>query len=322
MTWQALIQRFVEVLVCWHADGEDICGPGLDMSCLTIAASELGTFFNPQDREMVDVLVDLWDGRRGRFERTTLSSGTKIARNPWLNLIACTTPRWISEHLSAHFTGGGFSSRSVFVYAETKRRLVAYPFLEMGDREVSLRADLLHDLKRVASLYGAFKLTDEALDFGKAIYEADYKKPPTALTNEQLLGYLARKQTHYHKLAMVLAAAESDSLVIERRHLESAVTSLESIEADMPKVFRQGKPEPISGLQGAVLAVISELKKVPRDELFRYFYHSVGIESFNAALTAVIAANYAVLRQEGTATFLEINPSISQEVRLRLVKGE
>ena len=322
VTWQALIERFEEVLVSWRPEGADMLGPGLEMSCLTIAASELGTFFNPQDREMVDVLVHLWDGRRGRFTKTTIGRGTKVATNPWLNLIACTTPTWIAEHLSAHFTGGGFSSRSIFVFADTKRRLVAYPHLEMGAREEKLRADLLYDLQGMASLYGGFTLTKDAIEYGTALYERYYEAPPAALTTEQLMGYIARKQTHLHKLAMVLSAAESDTMFIERRHLEQAEEALIQIELDMPRVFKSGTVEPISGLQDAVLHCIFEAKQVRRDALFRKFYSSVGWETYNAAVDACLNAGYAIIRQKGTDTWLEINEAVVNEVRLRLLKRE
>lgn len=322
VTWQALIERFEEVLLSWRPDGADLCGPGLEMSCLTIAASELGTFFNPDDREMIDVLVHLWDGKRGRFEKTTIGRGTKVATNPWLNLIACTTPRWIAEHLSSHFTGGGFSSRSIFVFANSKRRLVAYPHLEMGAAEEHLRDDLLADLKRIASLYGGFKLTPEAIAFGKNIYQKYYESPPAALATELLMGYIARKQTHLHKLAMVLSVAESDSLIIEKRHLEYAEESLVQIECDMPRVFKSGKAEPVSGLQEALLWYLNEKQRVKKDSLFRVFYNLVGWESFQAAVVAVTKAGYAVERTVGTECWLEINPEIAGRRELRLVVPE
>lgn len=322
VTWQALIERFEEVLCSWRPEGADLLGPGLDMSCLTIAASELGTFFNPDDREMIDVLVHLWDGRRGRFEKTTLGRGTKVATNPWLNLIACTTPRWIAEHLSSHFTGGGFSSRSIFVFGDSKRRLVAYPQLEMGAREEQLRDDLLADLKGIASLYGGFKLTPDAYDFGKVLYEKYYESPPAALATEQLMGYIARKQTHVHKVAMVLSVAESDSMVIEREHLIRAEEALIQIECDMPRVFKQGKAEPISGLQEALLHVLREEKRTRKDTLFRRFYNIVGWESFQAAVVGLVRSGFAYERVQGADCWLELIEEVANKRELRLVKEE
>lgn len=319
VTWQALIERFEEVLISWHPPGVDICGPGLEMSCLTIAASELGTFFNPQDRELVDVLVHLWDGKRGRFVKTTIGRGERVATNPWLNLIACTTPAWISEHISGHFTGGGFSSRSIFVFAESKRRLVPYPFLEMGGSEREIRDNLLSDLKRIAELHGEYRLTPAALELGKTLYEENYRSPPAALANDQLIGYLARKQTHLHKLAMVLAASESDEMLIEESHLRGAEAALVMAEADMPRVFAAGKKEPVVEIADALLRVIWDKKKVQRGDLFRMFYRQISYATYDEAITQLLNAGFVSIFIHDTIAWLEVNPEIAGAVEARLV---
>lgn len=321
VTWQALIEKFETVLVSWHPPGSDICGPGIDMSCLTIAASELGTFFNPQDRDFVDVLVHLWDGKRGRFVKTTLGRGEKVATNPWLNLIACTTPAWISEHLSGHFTGGGFSSRSIFVFADAKRRLVPYPFLEMGSREHELRADLLADLKRIGELYGEFRLSPGAIELGRTLYEENYRSPPAALANDQLIGYLARKQTHLHKLAMVLCAAEGDDLIITPEHLSAAEYALTLAEADMPRVFAAGHREPIVNVSDTILRRMYDLKAIQRGDLFHEFYRQMSYTTFNEALTNLLEANYVILRSTTAGTWVELNQAKAADLSLRLVEN-
>ena len=104
------------------------------MAALTIAASELGTFLDPRNREMIDVLVDLWDGKDGSLGRKATKTGSsENIQNPWIHILGCTTPSWIAENFGDYFFGGGLASRSVMVYAETKRKLVAYPKLHFGD---------------------------------------------------------------------------------------------------------------------------------------------------------------------------------------------
>ena len=325
VTWQALIERFEEVYISWHppmTSPSELMGPGIDMSCLTIEASELGTFFNPADREMVDVLVHLWDGKRGRFTKTTISRGEKVATNPWLNLIACTTPAWIAEHISGHFTGGGFSSRSIFVFADSKRRLIPYPFLEMGATNRSLRADLLSDLKGIAEISGEYRLTAEALELGKSLYEENYRSPPAALANDQLIGYLARKQTHLHKLAITLAAAESNNRLIEVHHLRAAEQALSMAEADMPRVFSAGRHEPIVDVADAILRVIYEHKEVKRTDLFRHFYRQISWPTYSEALEHLLNSGFVTLRLgDGGVAYLSINDEIANAVSLRLVAG-
>ena len=39
------------------------------MSCLSFAVSELGALIDFRNRELIDVMVDLWDGRTGAWEK-------------------------------------------------------------------------------------------------------------------------------------------------------------------------------------------------------------------------------------------------------------
>ena len=88
ITWQALVTALASSKEEFMVDDEII-----PMSALTIESGELGNLINPQDREMVDLLVTLWDGRV-TFTKQTKMSGNDEVENPWVNLIACTTPIW------------------------------------------------------------------------------------------------------------------------------------------------------------------------------------------------------------------------------------
>jgi hypothetical protein len=114
VTWQALVESLANSAesVIDHNSGEFHT-----MACLTIASDEFGMLLNPQDREMIDVLVHLWDGKKGVFKKVTKTSGCDDVQNPWVNIIACTTPAWISGNFPEYLIGGGFTSRCVFVYA-------------------------------------------------------------------------------------------------------------------------------------------------------------------------------------------------------------
>src|SRR5690606_40860563 len=60
---------------------------------------------------------------------------------------------------------------------------------------------------------------------------------PIYLASDRYSGYLARKQTHIHKLAIVLAAAQRNELEIRPEDLMTAERIMTSLEHDMAKVF-------------------------------------------------------------------------------------
>jgi len=238
ITWQALVTAFAAASESFEYNAE-----WHPMSPLTLVASELGSLINLQDRDMVNLLIELWDGKKS-YEKITKMSGNDTIEAPWINLQGCTTPHWIADNMPPSTIGGGLSSRCIFIYADQKERYVAYvdEVVEKGD--ASKRLELISDLEKIAMLCGPYKISADARTWGRAWYESFWKSAADRMDDQMLEGYAARKQTHLHKVAMVLSASRGDSLVIEQADLELANFMLEDIEKDMHKVFsRMGRTE-------------------------------------------------------------------------------
>ena len=296
VTWQALTESFVEA----QEVVKDV-GP---MSAITIAASELGTFLDPRNREMIDVLCDLWDGRNVPWKRRTKAEGISEIRNPWLNFLGCTTPGWLEENFPEYAIKGGFTSRTVFVYADAKRDLIAYPGLRMDEFKQEfaiLRRHLINDLKKISTIAGQYYLTPAAFRWGQDWYQRHWDREAHGhLDKETHGGYLARKQTHIHKVAMVLAASTSDEMVLDARHLEQADFLVTQLEDQMVNVFRH-----ISDNRDAMLAMqmydmIRKLESgsISKRELWKMMIYRCSYEEFERAAKGLISAEYI---QEATA---------------------
>lgn len=284
VTWPALTQALADAKE--DALMED--GTYHPMCCITIASSEFGTFLNPNDREMIDVLVSLWDGQLGVWEKRTKTQGSDRIENPWINIAACTTPGWIAGNFPEYLIGGGFTSRCIFVFAKEKRRLVAYPASALPSEFLSLQKDLIHDLEAISILRGAYHLTPEAIQWGTAWYERHYKDPNRELNNDRFAGYLARKQTHIHKLAMVLSAAYKDDLIITAEDLQKASMIITSLEADMPQVFELIGVEGAAKFSTEVVNVVRSHSEISVSDLFRICFKTMSWQDFqNACLAGV-----------------------------------
>lgn len=300
VTWQALVSAFAESTLSYEIDGEFHA-----QSAITIESSEFGNLLNPQDKEMVDLLVSLWDGKQGAFEKKTKGSGNDVIENPWINLIACTTPSWIAGNFPEYMIGGGFTSRCVFVYADKKAKFVAYPSesvpIDMRDRAQKL----VEDLCQISLLKGEYKLTPKAREWGRAWYETHYSAKHIHLDDERFGGYLARKQTHIHKLAMILAAAESDILSITEEHLFIADKMVTDLEPDMQFVFSKiGKSEEAQFAE-RLIWYVEKREKVLYHEAYRFVHqHFPKIQDFEAVVTGAIRAGYLSLKTEGNQAWL------------------
>jgi len=256
VTWPALVSAFAEAKEAYEYLGE-----WHEMCAMTLESSEFGNLLNPQDREMVDLLVSLWDGKQGAFSKKTKHSGNDEIVNPWINLIACTTPSWIAGNFPEYVIGGGFTSRCLFVYADEKAKFVAYPGLEVPRDLKETERKLVQDLEAIGSLCGEYRLSDSAVAFGTKWYKAHYEKRPENLDEDRFGGYIARKQTHLHKLAMILAASRGNGLVIEAQDLAIADKMISDLEEDMPLVFSKiGRSE--ASIHAERLAHYIEVRRV------------------------------------------------------------
>lgn len=228
ITWQALVQHMGNI-----AENVEIDGDFHTMCASSFVASELGTLIDFTNREMIDVLVDLWDGKTGSWEKMTKMSGVESVVNPWISFIAGTTPTWLAQNVPEGAIGGGFCSRCLFIYGSEKRRIIPYPFIERDSFNAETRQKLIADLEAISLIKGEYVLEPAALRKGIEWYTDLWTNPPEHLLGSRFEGYLARKQTHLHKLCMVIAASRRDERIILIEDLDAALTLLASQENDM-----------------------------------------------------------------------------------------
>jgi len=201
---------------------------------ISIYSMELGTLLGegPQQRHMLDFLCDFFDGIPD-YEKETIGRGVENLTNPWLAFQSCTTPEWLQNSLSTHSVEGGFVSRTLWVYADERR--LSNPWPEENAEQRKLKEWLINDLTHISALQGEFSASHEAKEFYKAWYQDPTRFPQSS--EQRLGGYYERKSVHVIKLAMLLSLAENDSLCLEKRDIEAALSLLADIEPDMHRAF-------------------------------------------------------------------------------------
>lgn len=292
VTWQALLPEFAKVEEQFEYKGERIT-----QSALTCTVSEMGNFFDLDEKQLINLLIDLWDNKK-HTDKVTKGSGEDHLINAWINLEACTTPAWLQANVSPTTVSGGLASRMIFIYADKKERLVAYVDRSLPKNYETQRALLTKDLIHISTLAGPFSITEDARKWGEQWYNQiweNYKQ------DEEIFGnYIARKQTHLHKLAMVISAAKRDDLIINVEDFASAGVMLEDIELDMPKVFaRMGKSE--TAVQSErLVAFITRRGVVTYEEAFRYVHSNFpDYRDYEGVLAGIIRSGLVLSRQVG-----------------------
>lgn len=286
MTWQALTVALQNA-----TEGVELNDEMHTMSCLTISISELGTFLNPKDDELISTLIAMWDGQKEVWRRSTKTQGNTEITNPWLNIIGCTTPAWIRANIPVSMIGGGLTSRIIFVYGDTKRQLVAYPSkLVTGPQYAREEELLVQDLNEIAMLKGEYELDGEAILWGEKWYHKLNTTRPEHMTSDRFEGYIARKQTHLHKLAMVFAASRRSELVITSADLQVADAAITDIEKDMLKVFSSIGVTPGAQISNQILKSIQNAKAVEYSSLWQTESQTVALPQFKEAISGLIEA--------------------------------
>ena len=293
ITWQSLVTEMARstIGVAFPTNEADELTP---MSAMTFASGEFGNLVDPTNREMIDILVSLWDGKDGSFSKSTKTQGSDVIENPWINLIACTTPDWIAGNVPEYMIGGGFTSRTIFLFAEKKRRLVAYPGREVKRGDLAeLRADLVHDLRIISErLIGEYTLTEQAFQWGETWYASHFSDANLAEYDRRMGGYVARKQAHIHKLSMVLTAATTDDMFITAETLQLAEQLITQLEKMMPKVFRNIGMSDYARQSEELVTILQNIKgTAPRTQIFSQVQTQMSWHQFNQALEALVQQN-------------------------------
>lgn len=233
-----------------------ISKPG-KVTAMTIHSTELSSLIEPSGIEMVQFLTDIydceWNPKGWRY--STKHQGKDIIYNPVLNILAGTTPSWISEGLPVHVTEHGFTGRTIFIYEDQLRQMNPRP----KEPQKALVEALQEDLNRISNIKGKFYLTPSADKLYQKLYHSIGSTSPADYRLDSF--HWSKAKVHLLKVAMLLSLAEDDERELQERDVQLAWDLLSDIEKNMHKTFSAvGKYEYASDME-RILNQIVESKK-------------------------------------------------------------
>lgn len=284
---------------------------------ITLPISEFGTFFKPEEEDMVNGLTDLFDCR-SIMVKDTKFAGRDVVEHPFVNLIACTTPDWIRDKLTSSIGGWGLSSRIIFLWADEKTRFIPRPskLWKLDEFEKGVQR-LTNDLFEISQLAGEITWSHDADELWSEWYKStmteiqEYNKQPDH--NTWVSYFLGRKQVHIQKLAMILSVSRSDSLVITEQDLTNAIIKVNSVENEIKNIFTNLPQASSSALteQSVLVRIKSEIMKTTEERILKlavYGKVSYLVDSTTANRIVENAINRKEFKQvvAGGMTYLEI----------------
>ena len=222
-------------------DEELISVAEADKHHIAVAASEFSRFIGQNNLQMMDFLVERYDGED--YEYKTRQSNITM-RNTLMNMLAATTPTSLNHSLPPAAGGQGFLSRMILVYGAKKYKEIARPSAPDA-RLVTGIKDTLNGVYH--ELHGMFDETAEAKAYSESLYGFNI-----GITDSRFAYYAERRYTHLIKLAMVLAGARLDQ-TITKSDYEEAHRILRGTEAGMADALGEFGMNPLAVVKQEIL---------------------------------------------------------------------
>jgi len=262
-------------------------GTMLQHNSLSIISREFESFLGQkkENARMLVLLTDLFDCGDRPWQYKTKNKGKNVLNAVFLNLLAATTPESLASSLPSSAIGGGLTSRILFVYAQGKTEKWAEPPMPP---ELLVKA-LVQDLEVIARLTGVYEFSPECRENWKTWYETyDNESIYRVCKDRAFSGWYSRKSTFVLKLAQILTAAKTNSMVIEWNVIEEAIGLLEEVESDMDKAFTAVGRSDLTVDVTAVCSIIDKYGKIPEKQLLQLVYRDMSADKFDIVMATAI----------------------------------
>lgn len=199
---------------------------------LMIIANELGALIPSYESDFINTLTDIYDNKPYMETKRTKNLEIEIPK-PQLNILAATTPSWLTDLLPKGAWDQGFLSRTILIYAGRSKPVSLFAQTELDPKMIR---ELKQTFNKIVNIYGKYEFTPEA---AKVIDEWHLNGCRPAPTHPKLLHYNTRRTAHVLKLSMVAAVArQQEKLIIELEDFQTALGWLTEAEAYMTDIFK------------------------------------------------------------------------------------
>ena len=235
-----------------------------------IVSGELKSFLGQGaiDSGIMTTLTDLYDPQE-KWKYETKGAGRDFLQNTCLNLIGASTRKWLREAIPSEALGGGFMSRTIFVYSENPRGPYAHPQDHIPDDFKALKSQLANDLDHIReNVTGYFDYADkEAKKWYTTWYGEEIERQASRQDNQD---FYSRWPQFLLKTAMVLSAARNDELKITREDLKEAKTCLDAVRGEMSPVVNTISVAESQKATTKVLGIIKRRREINHQKLAKY----------------------------------------------------
>jgi hypothetical protein len=197
----------------------------------------------------VQLLTEIYNPQPA-FSTATISRGSVNLPYPYVTLLGCMTPELTKSLINDNALSGGFSRRTIYIFANRNSKPVPEPVITEEQKEAELV--LIERGKQIQQLTGKFEFTDCGKKAYNEWYATNFHELESATTAAQQ-NFLQSKSVQVLKVAMLSRLAISDQLIISKDELDLAVALVTDAQQHIDTIFagvgRNPHASTMSGIQ-------------------------------------------------------------------------
>lgn len=257
---------------------------GVSKTPYVIYAEELPSFLGDKaySSGLLADLTALWDCPEPAWIKSTMKDDNVIIPNPYVCLLAGSTPQGLFDTLPHNTLGQGFTSRVIFVYSEYGSKRVPIPGYE--ERHERLCNQLQEDLREVQRAVGPMKMTPLAEELWISYY-LGRANPTDRFEDDRSQGFASREPIYILKLSQLLSLSESNDLTIKVHHVQTAIDTIQGVTEQLPLVYATMTQSPVLASYSPILKIIEAMEKgISHTALYRKMRYRLDPIQFKLAL--------------------------------------
>jgi len=251
----------------------------------TILSKELPVFLSSSEW-LHSLMCQLWD--ENTFEYETKNKGSYKITEMCVGLLAGCVPdfiRMLSRDSMAPITGG-FTARTIFVYATEKSKLVPGGWGKPQISTNQLKDQLVNDLNHIMALEGEMFFDKSALALWDKKYGEHNKKGD--FDSDVSANFKSRLSSHIIKAAISVSLSESDTLIITESQLRRAIELVEEVRNQVDIVFRSVGESPLAVGQERVMRYVEMQGIATREDILHHNFRHMTDEQLTQILYTLL----------------------------------
>jgi hypothetical protein len=263
-------------------------------SCL-LFSTELRTLLGSSDW-MLEFLEEAWSKKT--FDYQTKNKGSVFIDDMCCSVLAASVPDFLRNvNRESHMViTGGFSSRCLFIYAESTSKDLPFPEpLKANKKSKALWDNLILDLRAISKLHGKFSIDADA-KITLLKYLAQNKVALDAADSESETNFRARVKSHAIKLAIAFSVSRGDSLIIDKFDIINSIAEINKVIGSIKKLFRGAGDSVDAASTARVQAFIEKRGSATKKEILRALHRHLTDGDLERILWVLTSIDFCVLR--------------------------